>query len=140
MTYTFDGNNYILVLEKGEELLQTLRTFANGNDIASAWVSAIGGATEVELGFYNLEAREYQWQTFSALCEITSLNGNLSFDEKDKPVFHLHGNFADESYQSVGGHVNKLVVGGTCEVFLQPFAQKVTRVFDDDTGLKLMQL
>ncbi|HSX28270.1 MAG TPA: PPC domain-containing DNA-binding protein [Candidatus Saccharimonadales bacterium] len=140
MTYSFDGDTYIVVLKKDEELLQELRNFVQQTDLKAAWLSAVGGALGVELGYYNLEKREYQWRTFEQLCEIVSLQGNISRDEKNKPAIHLHGVFADEAYQTIGGHVNKLIVGGTCEVMLREFSQPLARQFDDETGLRLLQI
>lgn len=140
MTYSYDGLNYVLILKKDEELLEQLQNFLHENDISAAWCSGIGGTLEVELGYYDLEKREYEWQTFAQTAEITSLQGTIARDEHNKPVVHLHGTFSDEAYRTIGGHVRRLVVGGTCEFFIQTFSGSLRRQFDDETGLRTIQL
>ena len=140
MTYRFDGNNYILVFKKGEEVCQGLTSFVNHNDLASGWIQGVGGALEVEIGYYNLEKKTYEWQSYDQTCEIVSLLGNIAIDEKKDPALHLHGVFADEDNETIGGHVRRLVVAGTCEIFIHVFEQPLMRAFDGETGLKLLQL
>ena len=140
MTYRFDGYNYIVVFKKGEELVEKLLQFAGHNGLKGCWVEGIGGALELELGYYDVEKRTYKWQTYPTVCEIASLQGTIAQDEKDEPVVHLHGVFSGNDYQTVGGHVRRLIVGGTCELFVHVFQQPLNRQFDGETGLKLLQL
>ena len=140
MNSVFDGNKYVARLDKGERLLAGLREFCASSGLASAMLSGIGGVQEVELGFYNLKTRQYQWQTFAQLLEIISLNGTIALDQDGEPVFHIHGAFADEQYQVVGGHVRDLVVGGTCELAVTRINQPLHRKLDDETGLKLLDV
>lgn len=140
MIYSFDGDSYIVTLRKDEKLLDGLRDFVHQTDLKTAWLNGLGGALGVELGYYNLAKQEYQWQTFEQLCEIVSLTGNIARDAANKPTFHLHGVFADETYQTIGGHVKDLVVGGTCELYIREFGQSLARQFDEATGLKLLDL
>ena len=140
MTYSYDGWNYVVVLQMGERLTDGLRQFMKETDIKGGWVNGIGAALGAELGYYDLEKREYKWRTYEQACEIVNLSGNISLDEKSKPMFHQHETLADEDSQTVGGHVRDLVVGGTCELFVHEFRQPLQRQFDDETGLKLLDL
>ena len=140
MTYSYDGWNYSIVLKRGEELISCLQDFIAETDVKAGWVSVIGGATEFELGFYDLEKKTYEWREFEGLAEITSLQGNISRDEHGKPFLHLHGTLSDETFQTVGGHVKRLVVGGTCEIFIHEFRQPMERQFDEETGLRTIKL
>lgn len=140
MTDSHDGYNWLLVLEKGDNLHQKLVEYIKQQEIKSAWISVIGGATEVELGFYDLSSKQYRWKVFNQTLEITSLSGNIAW-ESDEPLLHLHGNLSDENYQTIGGHIKNLVVGGTCEIFIHRwYGEKLRRVQDEDTGLKLLSL
>jgi predicted DNA-binding protein with PD1-like motif len=140
MKYAFDGSSYVLVFKKGEEVISRLLKFIEETDIQSAWISGLGGALEVELGYYDLDKRAYQWGNFVQVSEIAALQGNIARDDAGKPVVHMHGVFGDEGYQTAAGHVNRLVAGGTCELFLHPFDRPLKRTFDDETGLKLLDL
>lgn len=131
-------DSYILVLEKGELLHECLRDFMLDMGIVTAWVQGIGAAIELEVGYYDLELQTYRWKQFNGPYEITSLHGNVVRDTDAMPQLHLHGTFSDTECNAVGGHVNKLVVGGTCELLIKDLKIPVTRSKDDATGLNLL--
>jgi len=129
---------HLLVLERGEELHESLARFASENDLTAAWLAGIGGASSVELGFYDLALRDYSWRTLDETLEIVSLTGNLSIVD-GKPFWHIHGVFSDKDYQALGGHVRSMTVGLTCELHITPLDIALTRNLDSTTGLKLLE-
>ncbi len=140
MKHQYDGFNWMIRLQKGESLVENLIKFARQENIRGGWISGIGGALSVELAFYDLPAKSYKIKEFDKLLEITSLQGNIAWVDKD-PVVHIHGTFSDANMQSIGGHVKELRVGGTCEIFIHNwFHDKLTRSIDDVTGLTLLDL
>jgi predicted DNA-binding protein with PD1-like motif len=136
----FDGFNDIIRLQKGERLMEALEKFMQENESPGAWISGLGGAQAVTLGFYDLDKKEYQWQTLEGLREVVSLTGNVAFDEADKPAFHLHGVFGDREFQTIGGHVKDLVAGATLELFIHRTYKPLKRKSDAETGLSLLDL
>lgn len=140
MKYSFDGFNYLLRLDKGERLGESLEKFALETKIEGAWVSGLGAALEATLGFYDLDKKEYHWQQFEGLREIVSLTGNLAYDEQGDFVFHLHGVLSDEKFQTVGGHVKDLAAGATVELFIHRAYQPTKRKLDHSVGLKTLDL
>ena len=124
-------------LEYGEELHAQLAAYTRETRLASAWLTGLGGAGSVTLGFYDLPTKQYRWKTFDAPLEIVSLTGNLSFVD-DAPFWHIHGVFSGPDYQTVGGHVKELRVGPTCELHITPLEHPLTRSYDETTGLKLI--
>jgi hypothetical protein len=140
MVSTFDGYNYTVRLNRGEKLSGAMEQFFANNELEGASVTAVGGARQLELGFYDLDAKEYLWKTFPDLYEITGLLGTIALDEQGKLMYHLHGTFAGRNYQVVGGHVKDFVVGGTCELFIHRTYQPLRRTIDAETGLKLLDL
>jgi hypothetical protein len=140
MTHQFDGFNWLLRLNKGEYLIDSLLNFTREHNISGAWVSGIGAALSAELGFYDLNKKQYRWKKFDQLMEITSLQGNIAWSDGE-PAVHIHGTFSDSDMRSFGGHVKELEVGGTCEVLLHRWYQdKLTRSNDQQTGLTLLDL
>lgn len=127
----------ILVLKRGEELHTTLIDYAKQHNLKSAWVQGLGGAGTVTLGYYNLSTREYQWKEFTEPFEILNVTGNMSIVD-DEPFWHIHGSFGTPDYNVIGGHIQELVVGLTCELLVTPLEEPMTRVFDEETGLKLL--
>lgn len=140
MTYRFDGYNYLVRLNKGELLVESLTKFATETQLGGAWVSGVGGALWAEIGFYDLPNQRYQFQKVERLLEITALQGNLSLKEGE-PAFHLHGTFSDDHLQAIGGHVKELCVAGTCEIYVHTiFGEPLTRTPNDEVGLPLLNL
>ncbi|MGH7237611.1 MAG: PCC domain-containing protein, partial [Candidatus Saccharimonadales bacterium] len=52
MTYNFDGDNYLVRLEKGEKLGECLDKFMSETKIEGGWVNGIGAANEITVGLY----------------------------------------------------------------------------------------
>lgn len=136
---TFPNSTSITIsLEKGDDLHATLQNVARQYGWKSAWVQGLGGSALVTLGFYNPNTKEYQWKTFTGQHEILGLEGNLAWVDNE-PLWHIHGTFSGADYAVKGGHVKDLLVGLTCELLVTPLEASLTRVFDDDTGLKLLR-
>lgn len=127
----------ILVLEKGEELIQKLTNYAREQDLQGGWINVIGGASRVTLGFYDPDTKEYAWQDFTESLEIVGLQGNLSFIDNE-PFWHIHGIFSRRDFTTIAGHVKSCLIGLTGEVHLIPHPQKLVRFYDEETGLKLL--
>ncbi len=140
MKYLRDASLLIVRLEKGELLIEQLNKLIEKEQIASAWVNGLGGATWAELGFYDLEKQEYHWKRFDELMEITSLQGNIAVDEAGQTAIHLHGSFARSDMSGVGGHVKELAVGGTCELRISILSTPLVRRGDAKVGLNLLDV
>lgn len=127
----------LLVIKRGEEVMSRLIEYAWEHQLARAWVSGLGGAGAVTLGFYNLETKSYEWSEFDTPLEILNLTGNMTIVDGE-PFWHIHGTFGNQKLQTIGGHVKELTVGLTCELLITPLETPLTRTFDDETGLKLL--
>jgi predicted DNA-binding protein with PD1-like motif len=127
----------VVVLKLDDELHEKLGKYAREHELVSAWVEGLGGAQSMTLGYYDIAKQEYTWKEFGDVHEILSLQGNLAWVDGE-PVWHVHGAFSNKDFNSVGGHVKQLIVGATCELHITPLETPMTRVFDDETGLKLL--
>ena len=141
MTYTFDGFNYFVRLQKGEQLVSNLTKLVKSEQLSGAWLSGLGAALWVELGYYDLDKQEYLWKRIDETLEITALSGNVAWIN-DEPALHIHGSFSDQEMNGYGGHVKELAVGGTCEIFLhlKQGTDRLTRSRDDSIGLNLLDV
>lgn len=138
MIYKSDGHNWLVRLEKDELLVENLTKLIKQENIQGAWLNGLGAALWAELGFYDLDAQEYQWKKLEELLEITSLQGNVSWLDNE-PALHIHGTFGNRDMRVLGGHVRELAVGGTCEVLLQVWQDGgLSRSKDGQTGLNLL--
>ncbi len=138
MEYRRFGQQLVVRIDRGEELMTELRTLCGRERIRLAAVSGLGAADYVDMGLYDVEKQEYQGITLEQPLEITSLIGSVT-EEDGKPYLHLHINVADASGRAYGGHLRECRIGGTCELFLTEAAGHVSRRADwfSGTGLKL---
>lgn len=140
MVSGFDGYNYIVRLEKGEKVVESLNKLAKEKKLPSCWIQGLGGAMNAEVGFYDLANQTYNWRIINELMEVLSIQGNLTW-AGDEPAFHLHGSFSKPDLSVIGGHIREITVSGTCEIFLHRwYGKNLTKSIDPNTGLKLLQL
>lgn len=138
MTFHETKNGYVVVLQKGELLVESLLEFAGKANLNSAWVNGIGAVLGAELGYYDLPGQQYQWHKLEKTLEIVSLSGNLTVADA-KPFWHLHVVLSDPDLATVGGHLKEATVGGTCELYVTPLGVDLQRQLDAETGLKLIK-
>ena len=81
MKYTQSGNTYLLVLNKGEEIVSALTQFATETNLTCASVSGIGATDDAEMGVFDTFEKQYYTKQIRAMTEITSLCGNVTQKE-----------------------------------------------------------
>lgn len=136
MNYKKFGNKYVVRIDKGEEIVQTLEKFCQDNNITLGSIQGLGAADEIKIGVFETGTKEYHVAKLNGDHEITNLTGNIS--TMDGEVYlHLHITLANTEYEVCGGHLNSAVVSGTCEVIIDAIDGKVDREFSDEIGLNL---
>ena len=133
-----DDEKIVVRFDSGEEIFSGLTQFAKTIGLDSVFVSGLGSAKEVELGFYNAEKKEYEKTVFSEPVEILSIEGNIGLLDTE-PIVHLHGTFGLPNFQVIGGHIHRLVVSSTAELMLDSMGGELKRSFDEETGLNLLK-
>lgn len=129
-------DHWLLRLDRGEDVLRSIRDFARTHAIGHASIHGIGAIEGVTVGAYDLEKREYVRRELEGGYEVLSLMGNLGWVE-DEPFPHLHVVLGDLEGRCVGGHLFAGVVHVTLELFVHPQRARLPRVHDEETGLKL---
>lgn len=133
------NGGYIVVLERGENVIKTLSNFAVSHNIGYASLSGVGALKNIQLGYFNLEKKEYQRCFFPAEYELLNLTGNISW-ASDAPLVHCHVTIADPEFFVRGGHLFEADVGVTLELFVTVLENRISRKKDDFTGLNLLEL
>lgn len=146
MTFKKIGSKFLIRLEKDQEITTELTNFCQDQNINFGTISAIGGATHVTLGWYQLSdeqnsstSKSYHWQDFSGNLEVVSLTGNVSLLD-GKPFLHIHCVVSNESFQCFGGHLKSGLVAATLEAIIEPSDVKIERQMDSNTALNLLKL
>jgi uncharacterized protein len=139
MQYQKLDNTYVIKLEKGEAVIDTLTKFCMSEKIANAEFSGIGAVKGLTCGYYELEEKKYYFTDYPDLVEVVSLTGNV-FLKDDKPFIHMHGVFTDTKNQAFGGHISEMTVGVVLEVMLRPLNGNIKRTLDTCIGLALIDI
>lgn len=132
---------YLITLSRGEKVREALTALCKKEGIFSGVFHAIGAVEDAEIGYYDLSTRSYFFKTFREAMEVASMIGNVA-EVDGAPFLHIHAALSkmDESLACVGAHIAEATVAVTLEVFLTPFSVPVKRVYDEETGLKLLSL
>jgi len=121
-----DSNTYILCLDKGDEVKQTLADFCIKNNITAAHISGIGSTDDCLLAYYDPDKKNYIDHHFSGQHEVISILGNVTMVD-GQPFPHLHASISDANLKTVSGHVQRLVTYITNEIILQKFNGQIKR-------------
>ena len=133
------GNNSFLIrLDKGEEIIESLSDFSRANKIGFAFVNGIGAASRAMISVFNTQEKRYIEQGFEGNLEIVSLLGNVTMAD-GMPRIHLHAAITGDDLNVHGGHLVSATVSVTCELVLIASGEKVERKKDVETGLMLIE-
>lgn len=132
-----DKKQYVLRFDKGEEVFSCLQKFLIDRNIGAAYFSGIGACDTAELALYDKISKSYQKRVFNEQCEILSLTGNSAV-KQGQVVLHAHAVLSRHDFSCVGGHVIRLVISATCEMFLVQFEGTMERKLDEETNLNLL--
>lgn len=132
-----DSRRYMLRFDKDEEVLEGLQKFMTEQAISACVFFGIGACSSVELGYFNEHLKDYRKKPFAQNLEIVSFSGNGGLLD-GSTVLHAHGSFGGTDFSIIGGHVFKLVVSVTCEIFLIKLDGALERKLNPDFNLNLL--
>ena len=130
------GNKYIVRLDKGEEIVQTLKKFCKEQNIKLGWVKGIGAVNKATIGIYRPYYKKYYPMDLNGDYEITSLLGNIS-TMNEEIYMHLHINLSDIDYETFGGHLNSAIISVTGEIMIEAIEGNVDREFNEEIGINV---
>ncbi len=139
MQFEKTENTYIIRINKGEQVLETLTNFCIAKSIKNARFDGIGAVEWLKCGYYELSEKKYYFKDYEGLYEVVSLTGNVML-KNNAPFIHAHGVFTDTENSAFGGHIVEMRVGVVLEVMLTPLQSEITRSYDECIGLYLMDI
>ncbi len=138
MEYRKFDDTYVVRLNKGEEVIESLKDLCKNENIELAEITGLGASNLVEIGVFNVNTKEYNTKIFEGMFEITSLIGNVT--RKDGEVYlHIHINFGDEEGLIKGGHLVRSIISATSEIVVRRINGKVGRKLSNEIGLNLLE-
>lgn len=138
MEYKRFENTIVARIDKGEEILEQIKTIALKENIKLAAVSALGAVNDFTVGVFKTAQKEYRSNSFSGDFEIVSLTGTINTMDNEF-YCHLHMSAGNEKGEVFGGHLNRAVVSATCETVITEINGRVDRRFDENIGLNLFE-
>jgi predicted DNA-binding protein with PD1-like motif len=130
---------FVLVFDKGDEVVGGLTAFAREHRLSASHFTAIGAFSEATLGYFERERRDYRRIPVRGQVEVLSLVGDIAL-EGDQPRVHAHVVVGDADGTARGGHLLEARVWPTLEVVLVESPRHLRRRPDPETGLALIAL
>ena len=138
MEYKRFENTVFARIDKGEEIVETLKTICEKEDITIAYVNAIGAVGDFTVGVFKTAEKQYDSNRFQGDFEIVSLSGTVT-QMNGAHYSHLHMSAADSEGRVFGGHLNRAVVSATCEMIITVSEGRIDRKYSQDIGLNLLE-
>ena len=136
MEYRRFGNDYVLRIDRGEEVMERLTAFCREAGVKLASVTGLGAADRVTVGLYDVGEKQYHKEELTGPMEITSLTGSIT-EQEGNPYLHLHITVCGRDLSVRGGHLNECRISATCELNIHCVDGQVGRRYDPVTGLNL---
>lgn len=125
---------FILVLNKGDDLLGSITQCAQDAKLMGASISGLGQVHNPTLAYFTSNPEDKPTlTTFPGYYELAGFNGNIT-NNAGKYYTHAHAVLADKKFHGIAGHVNSSKVGLTVEITIVPFSASVQRTVDTKTG------
>lgn len=139
MEYRRFGNECVLRIQKGEEILSCIQAVCEQEHILLGTVCGIGAVGEVTLGVFNSEKFAYESEKYTGDMEIASCSGSISTMD-GKNYLHIHMVVSNPTKGfCMGGHMSRAVVSLTGEFILHKINGTVEREYSPEVGLNLFR-
>jgi len=130
---------FAIVFNTGDEVVNGLLAFAKEKGLAGSHFTAIGALSDITVGFFDWDKKDYQKLQISEQLEVLSLIGDIALNE-GQPKVHAHVVVSKSDGTAHGGHLMEARVRPTLEVIVVESPQHLVRKTDDETGLALIDL
>ena len=136
MNYRIIDKTIVLNLDKDEFINLSIKRIFEKEELAFGWISGIGAIYNIELGYYDVENKEYIRRKILEEHELLSLSGNVTMLNSEYFV-HNHISISNSKFQSFGGHLFEAQIAAAGEFKISLLDCKIDRRFSDDVGLNL---
>ena len=130
---------WVLVFGSGDEAMSQLAMFAREHALAGTRMTGIGAFSDVVLGYFRWERKEYERIHVAEQVEVLSLVGDIALGEGG-PVVHAHVVVGRANGVAMGGHLLEAHVRPTLELMLTESPRGLVRRYDPASGLPLIAL
>ncbi len=129
---------FALILDKGDEAVSSIEGFAREMRLAAAQLTGIGAFSDLILGFFDWEKKEYAKIPVTHQVEVVSLMGDVALGPDGRAALHAHVVVSCSDGTAMGGHLLKAHVRPTLEVILTESPGYLHKRKDPVSGLALV--
>ena len=139
LLHEHDGQRtFAVIMDKGDEVLSSIKDFAARERILAAQITAIGALSDVVLRYFDWDAKDYRDIPVREQVEVASLNGDVARAPDGKPAIHIHLVVGKKDGSAMAGHLSQAHVRPTLEVIVAEQPSYLQKVHDPETGLALI--
>lgn len=135
MKYKKLGDKFIIRLDKGDEIISSLKAFSQKENLIGFFFG-IGATDNVEIAYFDPKKKKYFSKRFEKGFEISSLIGNIVEDG----TIHAHITLGSSNYNAYTGHLNSGIISVTCEIIFLPLDGKLGRKHVEEFDLNLLNI
>jgi uncharacterized protein len=130
---------FVLMLEKGDEVVDVLENFARKHKISGGQITGVGSFAEMAIGHFDWKSKRYKKTLeIRQQVHVLSLTGDIAQD-KGRPRIVCHVVVAKQDGSVYGGHLMQARVRPLLEVVIVEASQLYQRRYDHDSGLALLR-
>ncbi len=130
---------YAIILESGDEVMESIRSFAKEQNLQASHFSAIGAFEKATIGYFDFSIKDYIKIEIEEQIEVLNIAGDISLF-KDKVKIHAHVVLGKKDATAHGGHLMAGTVHPTLEIILTESPAYLFRQYDEKTGLSLIKI
>ena len=130
---------WALIFDKNDEVVKELTAFAKQQNLPAGHFTAIGAFSDVTLGYFDREHKDYVRIPVGEQVEVLSLVGDIARQDGE-PKIHAHVVVGKRDGTAHGGHLLDGRVWPTLELILEESPRELARRSDRESGLALIDL
>jgi uncharacterized protein len=130
---------FALIFDKGDEVITGLNAFAREHSLNACHFTAIGAFSDLTVGFFDWEKKDYAKIPIHDQVEVLSLVGDIALKD-GQPTVHAHVVVGKADGTAHGGHLMEAHVRPTLEVILVESPNFLHRTMDPESGLALIDI
>jgi uncharacterized protein len=130
---------YAIVFDIGDEVMEGLTSFAQEHHLTAAQFTGIGAFSDVTLGYFEWQLRDYEEIPLDEQVEVLTLAGDVAVKDGE-PQIHAHVAVARRDCSAYGGHLMRAHVRPTLEVILVESPEHLKKKLNEEAGVALIDL
>lgn len=130
---------FAIVLETGDEAIDSITRFAQEERLSAAQLTAIGAFRKAVIAYFDWETKEYRHIPVEEQVEVASLIGDVALAPDGSRALHIHLVLGRRDGSALAGHLLEGLVRPTLEVVVTETPAHLRKVHDPESGLALIR-